>query len=78
MRRVIACFCLAVSTALAGCAWVGKPPQSTARAIDSDIAAARNNGPTPEQIGQVTYPDVTSSHNMSVIPAVQVPINNME
>lgn len=77
MRLVIACLCLAVSTALAGCAWVGEPPASTARAVDSDISAARNTGPTPEQIGQVTFPDVTSSRNMSVVPTLQVPINDM-
>ena len=76
MRRVIACLCLAAAAALAGCSSVGAPPPSTARAIDSDISAARNNGPTAEQIGQVPYPDVTSPHDTSVVPNAAVPLGN--
>jgi hypothetical protein len=77
MRRMIACLCLVAATALVGCSSVGDPPLSTARAIDSDISAAQNNGPTAEQIGQVPYPDITSPHDKSVIPDVVVPIGNM-
>jgi hypothetical protein len=74
---MIACLCLAAATALVGCTSVGEPPPSTAHAVASDISAALNNGPTPEQIGQVVYPDVTSPRDTSVIPNVAVPINNM-
>ena len=77
MRRVIACLCVLAGVALAGCTSVGEPPPSTARAIDSDISAARNNGPTAEQIGQVTYPDVTSPRDTSVVPSVEVPMNDL-
>jgi len=76
MRNLIACLCFATSAALAGCSSVGGPAPSTTRAIDSDIAAAHDTGPTAEQIGQVPYPDVTSPRDMSVIPDVTVPINN--
>lgn len=77
MRRVIAYLCLAAAVALAGCTSTGAPPPSTARAIDSDISAAQNNGPTAEQIGQVPYPTVTSPRNTSVIPNVEVPTSNL-
>ena len=76
MRNLIACLCLAASAALAGCGSVGGPAPSTARAIDSDISAAHNTGPTAEQVGQTLVPDVTSPRDTSVIPTVTVPLNN--
>jgi hypothetical protein len=76
MRSLIACLCFAASAALVGCSSVGGPPPSTARAIESDISAAHDTGPTAEQVGQVPYPTVTSPRDTSVIPDVTVPINN--
>ncbi|HVA35732.1 MAG TPA: hypothetical protein VNG52_05810 [Stellaceae bacterium] len=76
MRNLIACLCLVASAALAGCGSVGEPAPSTARAIESDISAAHNNGPTAEQVGQTVVPDVNSPRDTSVIPDVTVPINN--
>ena len=77
MRRLLAGLCLAAAMALVGCSSVGEPSESTARAIDSDISAAHNNGPTTEQIGALPYPDVTSPRDTSVVPNVSVPMNNM-
>ena len=77
MRSLLVCLCLAASAVLAGCSAFGPAEPSTPRAINSDISAARNAGPTAEQIGDASVvPDVTSPVDRSVVPTVTVPLNN--
>jgi len=77
MRTLLVCLGLAASAALVGCSSVGEPPDSTPRAIQSDISAAQHTGPTAEQIGQVQpVPDVMTPHDNTVVPTVTVPFNN--
>jgi len=77
MRTLLVCVCFAASAALAGCSAAGAPEPSTPRAIESDISAAHNRGPTAEQVGQVqSVPDVLAPHDNTVVPTVTVPFNN--
>ncbi len=77
MRTLLVCLCLAVPAALAGCSSFGPAEPSTPQAINSDISAARNSGPTAEQIGDASVvPNVTSPVDRSVVPTVTVPLNN--
>ncbi|MGH7014237.1 MAG: hypothetical protein ACREEL_08810 [Stellaceae bacterium] len=77
MRVLLVCLCLAAPAVLVACSSVGEPPPSTARAINSDISAARNSGPTAEQIGEASVvPDVNGSIDRSVVPTVTVPLND--
>ncbi|GEM_PF-3756936 len=77
MRLGIAGLCFVAAAALAGCASLGEPPDSTARAIDSDIAAAHASGPTASQLGQASVvPDVIEPRSGSVAPMITIPMNN--
>jgi len=77
MRTLLACLCLAASAALAGCSALGAPEPSTPRAIESDISAAHNTGPTAEQIGDASVvPDVIGTHDNVVVPTVTLRMNN--
>ncbi|MBU6507668.1 MAG: hypothetical protein KGQ82_09225 [Alphaproteobacteria bacterium] len=77
MRALLACVCLAASVALAGCSSAAPSDPSTPRAIESDISAAHDRGPTAEQVGQAQMvPDVLAPHDNTVVPTVTVPFNN--
>lgn len=75
MRQSIAGLCLVAAMALAACSSL-QPPESTARAIDSDVAAAHANGPIASQLGQASVgPDVIEPHSSSVEPMFTIPFN---
>ena len=77
MRTLLACFCLAASAALVGCTSAAPSETSTPRAIESDISAAHDTGPTAEQIGDASVvPDVIGQHDNDVVPTVTVPLND--
>ena len=77
MRTLLVCLCFAASAALVGCTSAAPSETSTPRAIESDISAAHNNGPTAEQVGQASLsPDVNGPVDRSVVPTVTVPLNN--